>query len=647
MGETLEELRKHREDIKILFSTLEEAYRDASISEEHYNEVKSKNQEKLDELNEKIAKLENAAEQPAAEEEEKEARPEPAKKEEAKPKKAPKKARVKKTRPKKPEPVPTSTPETPPATTTPSTPEPPEGESQTDYSGIPQPLTDVAGADEAPEVKPDKAPGGARKAGVPGKIRYTTDEIKEMLGKIIKEIKPQGIEVIPRMDKLEVQLEKVIAYVEAMKDERSGGKENTRRLTEEVGELRSSISGMDRKVSDSEMKVQQATQSLGDMKPGRFIKALDEGDKSIKIHDARLDKLDDMNSVMLKKLSQIEEVLKRLGSLEKIVSFSQEAAKRLLEIENREKKISRIADKIDGIFMELNKRLDEFVLYKAKQDTLDELSQEMMKALDGMNTRLEKYAEKTDLEMFKDTIETELVSMRTQSGISPEVQKLQSQKTEIEDLVTMLEEQFKAKAISEGEYNKTKQINMNRLKDIEEKIAAASGTTAAASSQEWPEKEASVSAQSPGTPAKSPGTPAKPTPPAPKTPGQEPPLQGTPSQEGRRAQAPQKEPVVGEETAALPSAPSHPPGRKLAYPEGHKQATTLTPPGAQAGTSKEEMHAELRESHKNGLIGKDALEKTKSLIGGARGLFKRKKEEGNEEEGKEEPGKEPGEGKKE
>jgi hypothetical protein len=577
MGENLSELQKEKEDIEILLSTLEEAYSDASITKEHYDEVKGKNQKKLEDINKKIIGLEEPSKQPKEPEK-------PASK--TKEKKKPGRPKKEKTSssPESPA-VPATPPATPPPSTAPvpATPEPPP---QPDYSGIPQPLTDVAGDEETPDTKPDKAPGGARTS-KPGTVQYTAEEIKEMLGKVLNEIKPQGIEVIPRVDKLEVQIEKIIAYIDAMKDERSGGKENMQRLNEEMGELRSSISMLDRKVSESEINVSEINETIGDLRPGRFIKALEQEDESIKMHDARLDKLDDLNSVVIKKLGQIEDVLKKLGSLEKIVNFSKEAAKRLLEIENREKRINRIADKIDSIFMELNKRLDEFALYKAKQDTLDELSQEMMKSVDALNTKMEKYAEKTELDLFKETVQTEISSIRTGAGTSPEVQKMESQKTEIESLVAMLDEQFKAGALPEKEYQKTKQINLNRIADIDKKIAAIqSGAPVQAapeeSPEEWAEKAKSV-------------------------PGQE------------------KEETKPAESGALP---------KGDVSKGEGEAKTGTQPQGKEDAETEkskEMHAELEESHKKGLISKESLEKTKGLIGGAKGLFRNKPKGGNDE----------------
>lgn len=619
MGEKLEELQKQKEDIKILLSTLEEAYNDASITKEHYDEVKGKNQKKLEELNKKIISLEKVGEKPSGEDKESKAEPEKEEKEEPKSKKL-KKPRGKPGRPKKEktktppkqeppsEPTPPSTPPAEPssegaqaatpATTPPSEPAPAES----DYSGIPQPLTGVAGDEEAvAATTPDKAPGTVKTA-EPGTIQYTAQEVKTMLDKLLKEIRPQGLEVGPRVDKLEVQLEKLRAYIEAMKDEKSSGSESIQRLTEEMGEIRSNVSGVDRKISEAEIKVQEIDQSLGDLRPARFLKALQDDDKSIKLHDARLDKLDDLTSVMLKKLGQIEEVLKRLGSLEKIVDFSKEAAKRLLEIENREKKINRIADKIDGIFMELNKRLDEFVLYKAKQDTLDELSQEMMKSMDEINTKIEKYAEKGDLDMLKDMFQTELASFRSSSGTSPEVQRLESQKSEIEGLIAMLDEQFKAGALPEAEYKKTRQINEDRLRDIDKKISTSRAG-----------KELALAAANAVNPEGSP-QPEQKTEESSSPPTTEP----QPSKEDSGTQG-AKPPTGDREETPTDSEPSEtPPEEKpKKTPEGPPTKPSKPPLGDnedRQASKQQSLMAELEDSFMKGLISKGAFDKAKKLI---------------------------------
>ncbi len=645
MGEDLTELQKQREDIKILLSTLEEAYSDASITEEHYKEVKGKNEKRLKELDAKISKLEASSAGPAekegpakegAEKAEKE-KPEEPKPEKAKPRK---RGRPKgsKSRPKPApahaspsQPSPESAPAQPSTSTSESAPSS-GGEAgsggQSDYSGIPQPLTDIAGeGGGALGSGPDKGSGPTAE---PGSLRYTAQEVKDMLDKVLKEIRPEGIEVAPKVEKLEVQLEKLRAYIEAMKDEKSGSKEGIQRLTEELGEMRSNVSGIDRKVSESEMKVQEIDQALGDLRPQRFTKALQDEDKTIKLHEARLDKLDDLNSVVMKKVGQIEEVLKRLGSLEKIVNFSKEAAKRLIEIENREKKINRVADKIDGIFVDLNKRLQEFALYKAKQDTMDELSQEMMKSMDELNTKMEKYVEKSELESFKDAIQAELASIRTAGGASPEVQKLESQKTEIEGLIAMLDEQFKAGALPEKEYKKTKAINQQRLESIDKKIQAAqSGQAVSGETESGAPAPTPVSGEA-GSVEAAPEEGGSPESAAPESnrPGESG-ASGARPGDGKGPEAKPTEEGGAPEGGSQPAgseATGQEPGQAMPSPPAPEKQGTPGNEGAsgtkdqQAGeneqtlTRQQELLAELENSYARGLISREAAEKARKLV---------------------------------
>jgi chromosome segregation ATPase len=425
--EILAELQKQKEDIEILLSSLEEAYSEAGITEKHYKEVKTKNQKKLKDIERKIKRIE---------------------------KKVGKRAKVEAKEPKtvgemieaEQGPVPVS--------------KPLEGEMPA------EPPT------EPPAEMPKPTPVGAPPVAKPGKEKFSADDIKNMLSRFIKEIKPGGLEVLPKVEKMEVRLEKMNAFLTAIKDEKTSGDETIRRLTEEIGEIRSNIGALDRKTSQQEILVTEINTAITDLKPQKFVKFLRKEDTQVKMHDAKIQKIEDVTSLLIKRIAQVEEVLKKIGSLEKIADFGRNIAKRLVEIENREKRIGRISDRIDSIFMELNKRLDEFMLYKAKQDTLDELSREMMKAIDEMNTKVEGFAKKEDLDLLRDTLESRISGAGVVApATSPEVMKLQEQKSEIEGLLGILEEQFKKGDLKKEEYEKAKKVNTERMERIDKKIA--------------------------------------------------------------------------------------------------------------------------------------------------------------------------------
>lgn len=532
--EILVELQKQKEDIEILLSSLEEAYSEAGITEKHYKEVKTKNKKKLKGIERKIKRVEKKVSKKA--------------KMEVKPK------TVGEIIEEEEGPVPVSKPF--------------EGEMPAEPSA------------EMPKPAPVEV----------GKERFSADDIKGMLSRFIKEIKPGGLEVLPKVEKMEVRLEKMNAFLTAIKDEKTSEDETIRRLTEEIGEMRSSIGALDRKASQQEITVTEINTAIGELKPQKFVKFLRKEDMRVKMHDAKIEKIEDMTSLLIKRITQVEEVLKKIGSLEKIADFGRNIAKRLVEIENREKRIGRISDRIDTIFMELNKRLDEFMLYKAKQDTLDELSREMMKAIDAMNTKIEGFAKKEDLNLLRDTLESKISGAGVVAPTaSQEVIKLQEQKSEIEGLLGILEEQFKKGEMKGEEYYKAKKINTERLESINKKIQEKSQAPVGVPAPVESVKEEKPSEVPKPVAKKKPLEDKKPT--EEKKPAETPPT----------TQLEEKKPVekpVEKKIMEKPLEEKKPVEEKKPAKEGRK----------------EQMLEELEESYKKGEISKEAYEKTKKMI---------------------------------
>ncbi|MEM5812147.1 MAG: hypothetical protein QW286_00340 [Candidatus Aenigmatarchaeota archaeon] len=377
------DLQRQKEDIENLLSSLETAFSEGSITQEHYNEVKQKNLAKLEEIKKKLEKAEKPVQQETPEEE-KEQKPE-SKKEETKKEE------------KKEEPLPK--------------------------------ITESIDA----------------------------DKIKE---KII-------FELSPKIDKMNVKIEKIKAFVDALREEKAGERENIQRLMEEMGETRSIVSSMESRMSEMELKLEDVSETLADLKPQRFTKELQKKEEEIKMHEARIEKLDDMNSTLLKRINQIQIVLEKLGNIESIANMTKDLSKKIVSIDEKEKRITRLADKIDSMFVELNKRLEEFMFYKAKQDSLDDLSKEMLKSIDELTTKLTRYAEKDDLELLRDTLENKISTMMKEQGTTGIAFQRQQERAEIESLMKMLDEQFKKGIISKKDYEKAREANIKKLKELE------------------------------------------------------------------------------------------------------------------------------------------------------------------------------------
>jgi hypothetical protein len=140
--------------------------------------------------------------------------------------------------------------------------------------------------------------------------------------------------------------------------------------------------------------------------------------------------------------------------------MTKDISKKIVSIDDREKKITRLADKIDNMFVEINKRLEEFMFYKAKQDSLDDLSKEMLKSMDELTTKLTRYAEKDDLELLRDTMDNKISALMKEGGAPAPVQM--RQESEMESLMKLLEEQYRKGQISKKDYEKAKAANVQK-----------------------------------------------------------------------------------------------------------------------------------------------------------------------------------------
>lgn len=391
--EALVELVRKKDDLENMLASLETAYREASISEEHYKEMKEKNQKKLDEIKEKIKKKGGAEEMPE---------------------------------------VPLSTPE---------------------------PEEEVPVSTPGPEV-PEKAEKEIKLEGAP-------ENLNEALSKIVNELKSdKGL--AERFEKFQVELEKLKTMMDAKKDEKSLMEERLQRVIEEVGEIRSSTSSMEGRLSEQEMKMEELKEIIDFLKPERFTKDLQKKDAELKSHEDKIERLDETMSMILKNINAIKNVLERMGSIENIARMSNEISKKLIEIDEKSKKMTRVADRIDNIFVELNKRMEEFLFYKAKQDALDALSKETLKSIDEINMKLENFAQRSELEDLRAVMgggQSEVSAPVEEETSEPdEITKLKFQKQEIKDFLNMLDEQHKGGEINEKDYQQAKKTNTEKIK---------------------------------------------------------------------------------------------------------------------------------------------------------------------------------------
>jgi len=400
---TFSELLKRKEEIETLLASLEDEYREATVSEKSYKEIKQKNLEKLEEVKRRIEEMQKSAETHA-------------------------------------------------------------------FALGPQTIqTKVQTLEPGEETSEEE------------KISSGTVEKQKPLSVVITPVTKEEFEEATKdLKKLIIDVEKMKTLVETIKEMRSGTEEKIQRLTESVGEIRSMSFQKEAEIGEMEAKLDKLNEMVGELKPEKIATELGKRDKDIGMHEARIEKMEIKTEDVLKRTKEIQKILENIGNLENIVNVSKNVTEKTVKIDKSMKEIERLSDKVQKLYVELSKNLEEFTIYKSKQENMEELVQELVKTVDQINIKFDDYAKSEDVTALKESltaIDKEIQESKKQvsvvKALPPELQTLQKQKEEIQMLMSSVEEEYKNRGIPESEYLKIKESNLKKLEDVNKKIKKA------------------------------------------------------------------------------------------------------------------------------------------------------------------------------
>ena len=434
-GESLEHLLHQKEEIETLLSSLEDAYSEAAILEEDYQHVKKRNEDKLAEINKKIEKLRAKGGEEAE--------------------------------------TPAPTPAFPAR------------------AYVERPVELVREVVKEVEKPPErvKVEKGAEEADK--RFRKLMEDFETRIAGKIKQImtatkaeesSKNVSEVITKLEKFEIDIERLKAVVETMKEGRKITDEKMQRSTESMGELRSIIYQREASLKDQEVKVGKLLDSVSQVDPEKVGMEMGKRDRDISNQGMRIERVERTIEALNETISRMRNVLVNIGSLESVINASKKVSENLQAMGMMKNNIEKSVDRVQSIYAELSERMEEFLLYRTKQDRMEDLVNELMRSVDDMNTKISRFITRDDLDAFRQTLHAVGGAKAAELDI---VNELQIEKEEIKMLIKTLEDEYKNKRIPKEEFEKTKKANLDKMDEIERKIMEAK--TAKAVPEEIPE----------------------------------------------------------------------------------------------------------------------------------------------------------------
>jgi hypothetical protein len=125
--------------------------------------------------------------------------------------------------------------------------------------------------------------------------------------------------------------------------------------------------------------------------------------------------------------------------------------------------------------MDLSRGMDDMVMFKVRQEDLDESLREIIKSIDALNAKFEGYVSKKDLDVFREDMMIIKKQIESVNKVLPlvdlklpqEIIDLRREREDILLLLRSLQDQYENKKIDKSEYMSFKEGNQKRMEEID------------------------------------------------------------------------------------------------------------------------------------------------------------------------------------
>jgi len=323
-------------------------------------------------------------------------------------------------------------------------------------------------ADEKPE--PPKAKKGAKAA----------EPVNAAAPIVVAAAPGMSMDVVEA--KIAAKSEKMSATIDSVKEAQNRISERLQTLAESIGEFRSQGSQRESVVKELQSRLETVMEQVAEIDPQRFSKELQKRDKSSSQQDMRLEKIEMKVSQVTSTVGEIRKTLESIGGLENIAEVSREIGKKMSQVSSTYSEMTKLASRTERIYLELNKRMEDFAVYKSKQEGMEELAKDMVRSIDTLNVRMENYVTLESFDNLKKNLsdlEMKINALADMIGklipiarmkIPEEVRDLQEEREAVQAIMESLESEYNEGKMAKARYEVAKKKNVEKLGRVQEAL---------------------------------------------------------------------------------------------------------------------------------------------------------------------------------
>ncbi len=224
-------------------------------------------------------------------------------------------------------------------------------------------------------------------------------------------------EIIPRdpndvMRKMGMDIDKLKVEVQSFKEIRQLNEQRFQRMSEEIGDLRRSGIEMERAMSRMKMESTRAVDLVGSVQPEKLRMDLEKEDARITKLEARQRADEELMGHIADEIKNLKAETSAFRGTEAVIQLNEEVKQELANVKKVELTVEKHADKVEEIFISMQKRFNEFLRMSEKFDSLEKSFNRFMKDASRIKVQFDDLVTREDIRKIRGEFEGDVNSIK-------------------------------------------------------------------------------------------------------------------------------------------------------------------------------------------------------------------------------------------
>jgi len=249
---------------------------------------------------------------------------------------------------------------------------------------------------------------------------------------VIEHSSPPSPGDLAPITKLQTEVDRMKASMEAFAEVRKSFTERFSRVSEQIGELRSMILERDKGIQEIELKAIKSYDLVAAVQPEKIMTQVQKQDAKTEALKANLEGNESIMERVMEELKNVKKKVEFFRGVEEIIKLSEEVKKELIEIKKIESKTSLNADKVDTIYAEMRKKFQFVDEAESKLNEIKIGTDQNTKDVTFLKERIGSLASKDEVENLVRKVQRYIDALK-------EIQKKSSLTRDIEEIKAIVD----------------------------------------------------------------------------------------------------------------------------------------------------------------------------------------------------------------